>query len=264
MATRQIDISCDMGEDFGTWRLGATDDEGLMKLISSASIATGFHAGDPNLINLSVKRAVDRNVAIGAHPGFHDLVGFGRRRIIASDTEIVNDIVYQIGALREFATRHGAVVQHVKPHGAMYMELASNESASRLFVTTLRDYAPDLIIYCMGASATYRVAKELGHPVVREFYADREYDHSGQIVFIRKPDAYDPRQAAERVVRAVVHGKVRAVDGQDIDMPCESVCVHSDTPGSIALLQAIHEAFAANEIEVVPPARSKSAAQLAA
>lgn len=256
---KQMDISCDMGEAFGHWQLGTTDDATLMKLISSANIATGFHAGDPNLMDLSVRRALASGVAIGAHPGFHDLVGFGRRKIIASADEMVNDIIYQLGALREFVTRHGSSIQHVKPHGALYMELAANEPASRAFVETMKALAPETYIYCMGASATYRVAKELGHPVIREFYADREYDKSGQIVFTRNPDDYNPRKAAERVVRAAHDGKVRTVEGEDIDIPFESVCVHSDTPGSVELLRAIHEAFKANDIKVAPPSATRAA-----
>lgn len=258
MAIAQMDISCDMGEAFGHWQLGSTNDEALMKLISSASIATGFHAGDPNLMELSVRRAVASGAAVGAHPGYHDLVGFGRRKISASDDEMVNDILYQVGALREFAARHGTSVQHVKPHGAMYMELAENESASRAFVETMRTLMPQTFIYCMGASATYRIAKELGQPVIREFYADREYDRSGRIVFTRKPDNYKPREAAERVVRAIHDGKVRTVDGENIDIPFESVCVHSDTPGSVELLEAIHEAFEASNIEVTCPSKFRT------
>ena len=129
-----------------------------------------------------------------AHPGFQDLQGFGRRKIEASSEEMVNDIIYQMGALREFAGLHDRPLQHVKPHGALYMALAVDEAASRLFVNMMRRASPDTFIYCMGASQTYKIASELGHPVVREFYADREYDTTGRIVFTRKPDDYDPGQ----------------------------------------------------------------------
>ncbi|OVE86853.1 lactam utilization protein LamB [Agrobacterium tumefaciens] len=262
MSQKTIDISCDMGEGFGPWQLGSTNDEHLMKHITSANIATGFHAGDPNLMDLSIRRALANNVAIGAHPGFRDLQGFGRRKIEASAEEMVNDIIYQIGALREFVRLHGATLQHVKPHGALYMALAANKTASTHFVKTMRTVAPDTFIYCMGASETYRVASELGHPVVREFYADREYDTTGKIVFTRKPDDYNPQKAAERVLRACLEGKVRPVDGGDIDVGFESVCVHSDTPGSVELLIAIREALSSNGIAISAP--SAGAAQQAA
>ncbi|ARM90926.1 MULTISPECIES: 5-oxoprolinase subunit PxpA [Rhizobium] len=253
MSPRTIDISCDMGEGFGPWQLGSTSDEQLMKLISSANIATGFHAGDPNLMDLSIRRALDNEVQIGAHPGFRDLQGFGRRKIEASAEEMVNDIIYQIGALREFARLHGAPLQHVKPHGALYMALAANDVASALFVGIMRRAAPDTFIYCMGASETYKSALRAGHPVIREFYADREYDTTGKIVFTRKPDDYKPQKAAERVIRACLEGKVRPVDGTDIEIAFESICVHSDTPGSVELLIAIREALIANNIGIAPP-----------
>lgn len=256
MSGRSIDISCDMGEGFGRWQLGATDDEKLIGLISSANIATGFHAGDPSLMDLSVRRALDRKVAIGAHPGFRDLQGFGRRKVEASAEEMVNDIIYQVGALREFARLHGGTLQHVKPHGALYMALAADEAASAAFVNAMRKAAPDLLIYCMGASATYRIASQAGHPVIREFYADRDYDTTGRIVFTRKPGHHDPRAAADRVVRACMDGKVRPIDGDDIEIGFESVCVHSDTPGSVELLIAIREALTASGIRIAAPSQA--------
>ncbi len=130
MAVEAIDINCDMGEGFGAWQLRETDDEALIKLISSANIATGFHAGDPSLMDRTVRMAAEHGVGVGAHPGYRDLQGFGRRRIDGSTAELVNDIVYQVGAIREFAKRHGAHLQHVKPHGALYMELAGNAEFS--------------------------------------------------------------------------------------------------------------------------------------
>jgi UPF0271 protein len=217
-----------------------------MKLISSANIAAGFHAGDPNLMDASIRLAL-------VHPGYRDLQGFGRRRISGTEEETINDIVYQIGALREFARRHDAEIQHVKPHGALYMELAADEAMSKAFVHLMRTIAPDAFIYCMGASATYRAAVAMGQPVIREFYADREYDRSGRIVFTRRADDYRPGKVAERVVRACLEGRVRTADGSDIEIGFESVCVHSDTPGSVQLLQAIRGALNASDIRIAAP-----------
>ncbi len=247
-----VDINCDMGEGFGQWRLADADDTKLMGLISSANIAAGFHAGDPNLMDATVRLATQYGVGIGAHPGYRDLQGFGRRKIAGTNDEIINDIVYQIGALREFTRRHGSNLQHVKPHGALYMELAANEEMSRSFVGTLRVVAPNAHLFCMGISATYRVAAEAGQPVIREFYADRDYDRSGSIVFTRRVGLLDPKAVAEKVLRACVEGKVRTVEGDDIDIAFESICFHSDTPGSLEIATAMRGALTANGIRIAP------------
>ena len=259
MALSRIDISCDMGEGFGQWKLGETDDTRLMALISSANIAAGFHAGDPNLIDQTIQLAVANKVGIGVHPGYRDLQGFGRRRIAGSNDELINDIVYQIGAVREFARRHGGSIQHVKPHGALYMELADNEPFSRAFVDLMRTIAPDAFIYCMGASVTYRIAREMGQPVVREFYADRDYHRDGKIVFARKVDRFDNKAVADKVVRACREGKVLTVEGDDIDIGFESICIHSDTPGAPELLEAVRKALEENGIRIAPVSQAGKA-----
>jgi UPF0271 protein len=252
VAVSVIDLNCDMGEGFGQWKLSDTDDARIMALISSANIATGFHAGDPNMMDTTVRLATQHGVGIGAHPGYKDLQGFGRRRISGTSDEIVNDITYQVGALREFARRHGATLQHVKPHGALYMELAANEPLSRSFVKLMRTVAPNSFIFCMGASETYRIAKEAGQPVIREFYSDRDYDTSGQIVFTRHVGKLDPKALADRVVRACQEGRVRTVDGTDIDIGFESICFHSDTPGAVEIGAAIRAALIAAGIRIAP------------
>ncbi len=256
-----VDINCDMGEGFGHWHLGDANDAGLMQIISSANIATGFHAGDPNLMDATVRLAVQHGVGIGAHPGYRDLYGFGRRRINGSSEEIINDIIYQIGALREFTRRHAGSLQHVKPHGALYMELAANEEMSRLFVEAMRTIAPSTFIFCMGMSETYRAAIDAGHPVVREFYADRDYDRSGSIVFARRVNRLDAGAVADKVLRACKDGKVRTVEGDDIDIEFESVCFHSDTPGSFDMAQTMHRALIAEGINITPLSGAKQKQQ---
>ncbi|KXU38274.1 lactam utilization protein LamB [Ventosimonas gracilis] len=252
MALAVVDINCDMGEGFGCWHLGGADDAELMTFISSANIATGFHAGDPNLMDATVRAAVQRGISIGAHPGYRDLQGFGRRRIHGSADEIVNDILYQVGALREFCRRHGANLRHVKPHGALYMELARNEAMSRSFVEAMRVTSPGTSIFCMGVSTTYRAAIAAGQPTVREFYADRDYDDTGSIVFTRHSGRLDPQAVADKVVRACVDGRVRTVDGSDIDIEFESICFHSDTPGCLEIASAMHAALIAHGIRIEP------------
>ncbi len=249
-----IDINCDMGEGLGSWRIAEADDAAFMPLISAANIATGFHAGDPSLMDEAVRLARLHRVNIGAHPGFRDLHGFGRRFMTAEPAELANEVLYQIGALREFARRHGLPLRHVKPHGALYMHAARDEAFSVALVEALQQTGPELYLYCMGISLTCRVAERLGQPVVREFYADREYDRSGSIVFARRVGRPDPERIAEKVVRACRDGRVRTVEGDDIDVAFDSVCFHSDTPGALAIAQAMRAALRAEGIAVAPPA----------
>lgn len=245
-----IDLNSDMGESFGPWAIGDGVDQELMPLISSANIATGFHAGDPNIMRKTVLLARENGVGIGAHPGFRDLVGFGRRHINAPADELVNDMVYQLGALREFARLAGMTLQHIKPHGALYMHAARDEALSRALVTALQQIEPTLRLFCMESSVTFQVARELGQPVAREFYADRDYDLSGSIVFTRHVGALDPEAVAAKVLRACTEGVVRTVEGQDLAIGFDSVCIHSDTPGALALVKATRRALAEHGIEV--------------
>lgn len=247
-----VDINCDMGEAFGRWRIGDTDDASLIGLISSANIASGFHAGDPNLMDETVRLAVEHGVSIGAHPGYNDLQGFGRRRIAATALELVNDIAYQVGALREFARRHGAPLQHVKPHGALYMEMAANPEFARQFIAYMRITAPNVFVFCMAGSATEHAAKEAGQPIVREFYADRDYDDSGSIIFTRDVGRPNPKALARKAVRACKEGIVTTVTGRDIQVPFESICFHSDTLGALDIVREMREALKAAGIRIAP------------
>lgn len=249
-----VDINCDLGEGFGRWRIGDVPDVELMGLISSANIAAGFHAGDPMIIDRTVRQAVQHRVGVGAHPGYGDLQGFGRRSIASGVDELVNDIVYQTGAIQAFATRHGAPLTHVKPHGALYMDMAKRLDLAEAFIAAMRAVAPLAFVFCLPGSATERAARAAGQPVVREFYADRDYDDSGSIVFVRDADAYRPETLAEKCVRACTQGQVRTITGTDIAVEFDSICVHSDTPGAKKILQALRAALAAAGIAVRPVA----------
>lgn len=249
-----VDLNCDMGEGFGQWTLSEAPDEEIMALISSANIATGFHAGDPNSMNRVVRLAKKYGVGLGAHPGYKDLQGFGRRTIGASAEELVNDILYQVGALREFGRRHGIPLQHIKPHGALYMEAAVNEELSRHLVETIAKMSSDAIIFCMGVSKTYEIARQHGHPVVREFYSDREYDNSGSIVFRRQVGRPNFEQIAQKCVKACQEGTVTTAEGDEIAVEFESICFHSDTPGALELGKAIRAALTAAGITIAPAA----------
>lgn len=250
-----IDLNCDMGESFGPWRMG--NDEGMMKHISSANVAGGFHAGDPTTMRRTVELARENGVAVGAHTGYRDLVGFGRRRMDMPPEEVRDELIYQLGALREFARFYGMDVQHVKPHGALYMAAAGDEDLSRAIIEAIRGVDPELVLFCMEASVTYRLAREMDQPVAAEFFADRAYNDEGQIVFTRAvTEELDPEEVGERVVRAVKEGRVVTESGNDIEVACDSVCVHGDTPGAVGLAEAIVKKLHENDIEIKPLGRA--------
>jgi 5-oxoprolinase (ATP-hydrolysing) subunit A len=247
----QIDLNCDMGESFGPWKMGT--DEEMIQYISSANIAGGFHAGDPHVMRRTVEMAKEHGVAVGIHAGFHDLVGFGRRNLDASPQEIQDELLYQLGALREFARYYGMDVQHVKPHGALYMMAARDEALSQAIIEAIQRVDSRLILYCMQASVTYELAKQMGQPVAAEFYADREYNPDGTIVFTRRVEhAPDPQAVAARVVRAVTEGRVKADNGTDITIAVDSVCVHGDTPGAATFAKTIVQRLTEHHVAIKP------------
>jgi len=196
--------------------------------------------------------AKEHGVALGAHPGYNDLQGFGRRVIAARHDELVNDIIYQVGALHEFGRRHGVALSHVKPHGALYMEIAKDEAFSRSFLEAINSIGRELIVFCMGSSKTYPIARQMGQPVAREFYADRDYDRSGSIVFTRQVERPSPEKLAEKCLRACAEGKVRTVEGDDIDIEFESICFHSDTPGALDVGTSIRARLTDAGIRIAP------------
>jgi UPF0271 protein len=235
-----IDINCDMGESFGIWKLGL--DEEIIKYISSANVAGGFHAGDPHTMNTTVALAKKSGVAIGIHCGFRDLVGFGRRPIQLSAEEVKNDFIYQLGALREFGKLYGLKIQHVKPHGALYMMAAESEEISRAIIEAIQSVDPGLLLYSMEHSITYQLAHELNQPVVAEFFADREYDANGKIVFTRKVEEKpNSKEIAQKVLRAITENKVKTVEGVDIPIKAETICLHSDTPGVLEIAKEMSQ-----------------------
>jgi 5-oxoprolinase (ATP-hydrolysing) subunit A len=245
-----------MGESLGPWKMGF--DEEMMQYISSANIAGGFHAGDPTTMRKTVSLAKDYGVAVGVHPGYRDLVGFGRREMDAPPDEIHDEIIYQLGALREFARYYDMEVQHVKPHGALYMVAARDEELSRAIIEAIQRIDPGLLLFCMQASVTYQLAQKMDQPVVAEFYADREYNDEGQIVFTRSvAEQLDPEEVGDRVVRAVTEKKVKTESGKDIDVASDSVCVHGDTPGAVRLAEVIARKLDENDIEIRPLGRAQ-------
>ena len=234
-----IGINCDMGEGFGLYRMG--DDAALMPHITVANVACGFHASDPSVMARTVRLARAHDVKVGAHPSLPDLQGFGRREMKIEPEELADVIVYQVGALKGFLDREGLPLNHIKPHGALYGMAARSEAIARALAGAASVFGVPL--YGMAGTFHEKIYPAAGISFVSEFYADLDYAKDGSLIITREHAAVDPAQAARRVVRAVREGKVAAVDGTDVPVRAESVCVHSDTPGAAALARAVREAL---------------------
>lgn len=252
-----IDLNCDMGESFGTYTLGM--DTEIISSLSSANIACGFHAGDPIVMNRTVKLAVDHGVAIGAHPGFADLMGFGRRNMDCSTDEIRDYLIYQIGALQAFCTAHGVRLRHVKPHGALYNMAVENESISRAIAQAISRIDKNLLMVALAgkhAARTAAVAQAEGIGIVFEAFPDRAYTPEGTLVSRRQAGAviHDPDKAAERALRMAVEGLVIAVDGTRVPMSVNTLCVHGDNPNAVALARTIRNRLEASGVAITPMA----------
>lgn len=247
---RRVDLNCDMGEGFGVYGLGF--DERIMPHISSASIACGFHAGDPVCMRRTVRLAEEAGVAVGAHPGLPDLMGFGRREMMVSADEARDYVTYQIGALQAFS--RAKKLQHVKVHGALYNMGARNEGLARAVAEAVREVDPELILVGMVGSAWIKVGRELGLRVACEGFADRSLNPDGTLVPRSQPGAIidDVEEVIARVLRIVADGKVLAINGEEIDMAADTICLHSDTPGAADLAQALRQRLEAAGVLVVP------------
>lgn len=248
----RIDFNSDMGESFGLWERG-TDAE-MLGCISSANVACGFHAGDPTTMRRTVLAAKQEGVAVGAHPGYPDLLGFGRRELRASPEDIRNYVVYQLGALQGFLKAASLLLHHVKPHGALYMMALEDERIARAILEAVAEIDPALPVFTLRGSAVWEAAARLGLPAVAEFFADRPMRADGSVVMFgwRIEDCGGtPEGIAQRTVRALVEGRVAAADGQEVKgIEFETVCVHSDTPGASAIARAVKYELEAAGFEI--------------
>ncbi|AHG02328.1 LamB/YcsF family protein (plasmid) [Halostagnicola larsenii XH-48] len=243
-----IDINCDMGESFGNWRMG--NDEGVMPYITSANIAGGYHAGDPHVMRETVELAAEHGVEIGVHPGLPDKMGFGRRTMDASPEELRDYVVYQLGALMGFARRHGATVQHVKPHGAMYSMLSDSDEHARAVMEGMLEVDPDLI-YLATDMNIYEVAQDVeGLQAVFEGYIDLDYRADRSLIVEKEVDERDPELVADRFVSIATEGVVEAENGEQIDVPADSICIHGDNPNAVEILEAIHDRLDEHDIQL--------------
>jgi UPF0271 protein len=251
----RIDLNADLGESLGVWSLG--DDAAMLDVVTSANVACAFHAGDPVTLRRTCAAAVDRNVTIGAQVGYRDLAGFGRRFIDVTPEDLFADVIYQIGALHGIARVTGGRVAYVKPHGALYNAVVHHEDQAAALVEAVADYDSTLPIVGLPGSALLRRAAEAGLPVIAEAFADRAYTPEGRLVQRGQPGAvlHDVDEVARRVVRLAREGRVRAVDGSDVDIKADTVCLHGDTPGAVAMGRAVREALESAGVELVPFAR---------
>jgi UPF0271 protein len=238
-----IDINCDMGESYGRWTLG--HDEEVMPHITSANVACGFHGGDPHVMRRTVDLAVEHGVAIGAHPGLPDLMGFGRRRMEVTPAELKDYHRYQTGALDAFVRAAGARLQHVKPHGIQYFMFEENLALGRASAEQVVELDPELILMTMAMTKYDAEARKVpGIRVAAEGFADRVYADDGQLVSRKLgKDALitDPSKAADQAVRMALEGKVRTISGKVIDARVQTICIHGDSPGAEKIVAAVRE-----------------------
>ena len=251
----KIDINCDMGESFGAYKLGL--DEEVIKYITSANIACGYHAGDPLVMERTVSLAKNYGVSPGAHPGFPDLMGFGRRNIDATLAEIKGYVTYQIGALQAFVNAQGLKVEHVKPHGALYLMAVEDEKISEAVVEAIKNVDKDLIFIALAGAKGEKMTKigeRIGLRVAYEAFPDRAYTPEGTLVSRRQPGAVikDPDVVAQRALKMAKEGKVVAIDGTEINLRPETLCVHGDTPGAVNLVKKIRQTLTEENVEVIP------------
>ena len=234
------DINCDMGESFGIYRAG--NDEEIMPLIDIANVACGFHASDPNHIRKTVELAKKNNVKVGAHPSLPDLQGFGRREMKLSNLEIKNIIMYQVGALKSFLDELEMPLNHIKPHGALYGMASKDEEVAHAIADAVAVF--NVSIFGMVNTFHEKVYKERGLDFIAEFYADLDYDPEGKLIISKgKNKPYNTKLAVDRCLRAISENKVKNTGGTDTVVGCDTICVHSDTPNAIEIIQHLSKAI---------------------
>ncbi len=246
----KIDLNCDLGESFGNYKIGM--DEEVIKFISSANIACGFHASDPLVMEKTVALAKENGVKIGAHPGFPDLAGFGRRNMNVSPKELKAMVVYQIGALNAFCKANEIKMNHVKPHGAMYNMAAKDERLAFAIAEAVAQVDESLVLIGLSGSALLTAAKEVGIKCASEVFADRAYEDDGSLVPRTKIGAVitNEEEASDRAVQMIKFGMVKSISGKEIPISADTICIHGDTPQALHLARIMRAKFAREQIEV--------------
>lgn len=248
----RVDLNSDLGESFGRYIIGM--DDKVIPLITSANVACGYHASDPVVMDKTIKLAKEAGIRVGAHPGFPDLMGFGRRNMSVTPAEAKAYTTYQLGALGAFCKAHGVKMQHVKPHGAMYNMAAKDYALAKAICEAIKEYDDSLIVMALSGGEMIRAAKELGLRTALEVFADRAYEEDGSLVDRRKDGAMitDENLAIERVVRMIKEQRVTAITGRDIPMKADSVCVHGDGEKALAFVKKIRERLTEEGIAICP------------
>ncbi|RKQ35378.1 LamB/YcsF family protein [Kocuria tytonis] len=245
-----MDLNSDVGESFGSWSMG--DDAAILRSVSSANVACGFHAGDPSVMAQTCRAAAAAGVTVGAHVAYRDLAGFGRRFLDCSPTELADDVLYQMGALEAMARGAGTTVRYVKPHGALYNTIVHHEAHAQAVVDAVKAFGGDLPLLLLPGSVAARRAERAELRTVTEAFADRGYTPEGRLVSRREPGAvlHDAAQVTERMIRLCEDGTLTAVDGSTVRIRAESICVHGDTPGSAAMATEVRAGLEAAGITV--------------
>ncbi len=248
----KIDLNSDLGESFGRYTLGM--DAEVLPLVSSANVACGYHASDPLVMDKTIAMAKEAGIHVGAHPGYPDLMGFGRRNLDVTPAEAKAYTLYQLGALDAFCKAHGMTMQHVKPHGAMYNMAGKDYQLAKGICEAIYAYNKDLIVMALSSGELVHAAEDMGLKVAREVFADRAYEEDGSLVNRRKEGAMitDEEEAIARVVRMIKEQKVTAITGKDIPIKADSVCVHGDGPKALAFVKKIRETLEKEGIAIVP------------
>lgn len=246
----RIDLNSDLGEGFGPWVMG--DERAMLKVVSSANIACGFHAGDPEGLLTVLRQVKVEGVVVGAHVGYRDLVGFGRRNMQVPHDALLADVIYQIGALQALARVAGTEVRYVKPHGALYNTISQGGAQAEAVIAGMKAVDPKLTLMALAGSPIVGMARASGLAVVEEMFADRAYRADGTLVDRREPGAvlHDPAAIAARILNYVETGKMRTIEGEDIAISAQSVCIHGDTPAAVAIAEDLHRALGARGIAV--------------
>ena len=250
---KKIDLNCDMGESYGAWKMGA--DAEVMPYITSANIACGFHGGDPATIRKTVRLAVDRGVAIGAHPSLPDLMGFGRRSMRISPQDMYDLVVYQAGAVEAFARAAGAKLHHVKCHGSLYNMAAMDEGLSEAMVRAVKDLGSGVMLYALSMSKNFQIAKKANLPVAGEVFADRGYSDDGTLAPRDKPGGMieEPMASVKQALAMIEEGYVTSLSGKRVAVAADTMCLHGDQPGAVTFAQRLRETFKERGIVVAAP-----------
>ncbi|MGL4307051.1 MAG: LamB/YcsF family protein [Mycobacteriaceae bacterium] len=245
-----IDLNSDLGESYGAWQLG--NDSAMLKVVSSANIACGFHAGDPLTISTTCREACRSNVQIGAHVSYNDLRGFGRRFIDVDSEVLYSDVIYQLGALDGLARASGSSISYVKPHGALYNSIINHTEQARAVAQAIYSYDKTLAVLGLAASQFFLIARDLGLRTVTEAFADRAYLPNGELVPRTHPQSVlnDPKVISQRALRLVTDGQLTAIDGSIINIEAQSICIHGDTDGAVSIATSIRHELEATGITI--------------